>query len=595
MTRSAFAKWKTVLPLAACALLLPLHAQDGATKKETAASAAGIEQEKGEETMRHAPPKWMENTVFYQIYPQSFQDSNGDGVGDLRGIIERLDYVKSLGVSAIWLNPIFDSPFHDAGYDVRDYFKIAERYGTEEDLRLLIKEAHARGLKVLLDLVAGHTSVESEWFRKSSELERNEFSGRYMWTNGWDDDQRGFRFIGGWPSGRNGFYMINFFYCQPALNYGFVDPAPGCSWQVPTNHPDALATREAMRDVMRHYLEMGCDGFRVDMASSLVRANDPKLRQQGLTELWQDYRTWMKRNWPEAVLVAEWFDPASAVAAGFDSDFFLTYPAYYSLLRYERARTNAAPIPGWKETRTSYFDISGKGDAETFLREMEKQLKRLKGKDGFFSLATGNHDIGRIRQGRTLEDLKTVYVFLFTLPGAPFLYYGDEIGMNYVQGLPNKEGAYCRSGSRTPMQWDDGINAGFSTAEKERLYLPIDPSSERPTVAAQDGDPSSLLNVVRRLIRLRKEIPALGARGQFEVLKKVGGGFPLVFRRSLGDSACVVAVNPSGKEVEATLTTDAELTPLLICGTCERRRDGTTLTLKLGAASSAVFRETPTP
>lgn len=531
--------------------------------------------------MRHAPPDWLENAVFYQIYPQSFQDSNGDGIGDLPGVIERLDYLESLGVTAIWLNPIFDSPFWDAGYDVRDYFKIAERYGTEEDLKRLFQEAHARGIKVLLDLVAGHTSLECEWFRKSSEFEKNRFSNYYMWTDGWWDNQRGFRFISGYPSGRDGYYMINFFFCQPALNYGFVDPVPGCSWQIPTDHPDARAVREEMRRVMKHYLDMGCDGFRVDMASSLVRANNPSLRQQGLTELWQDYRNWMKSNYPDAALVAEWSDPANAVSAGFDLDFFLSFhkPGYDSLFR---------------KGDKSYFSDSGKGDVGIFLKEMDAQLKLLSGLDGYFSIVSGNHDTSRVRQGRTLEEMKTVFVFLLTAPGVPFLYYGDEIGMDYVKGLPNKEGSYNRNGSRTPMQWEPGEHAGFSSASPKDFYLPIDPSPARPSVSEQEKDPESLLTCVRRLIRLRREMPELGAKGSFAVLTKKGGGYPLVYRRELNGRACVTAINPRGKEAEADVKTDAALAPLFRCGESAWTQKDGVLHLKLGASSAIVFREEET-
>ena len=165
-------------------------------------------------------PTWLKNAVFYEIYPQSFYDTNGDGIGDLQGIIEKLDYIKSLGCNAIWINPCFESPFMDAGYDVSDYCKIAPRYGTNEDAKKLFDEAHKRGIRILLDLVPGHTSDKHKWFEQSKQPEPNEFSDRYVWTGNAFDYPEGFRMMSG-MSDRDGNYIVNFFNSQPALNYGF--------------------------------------------------------------------------------------------------------------------------------------------------------------------------------------------------------------------------------------------------------------------------------------------------------------------------------------------------------------------------------------
>ena len=163
-------------------------------------------------------PKWLSDAVFYEIYPQSFQDTNGDGIGDIPGMIQRLDYIKSLGCNAIWVNPWYDSPFGDAGYDVRDYKKIAPRYGTNDDAKNFFDAAHARGMHVLIDLVPGHTSIEHPWFRASMQPEENEYSDRYIWTNSiWEStDLACIRGI----SQRDGSAAVNFFSNQPALNYG---------------------------------------------------------------------------------------------------------------------------------------------------------------------------------------------------------------------------------------------------------------------------------------------------------------------------------------------------------------------------------------
>jgi len=173
-------------------------------------------------------PQWLEDAVFYQIYPQSFYDANGDGIGDIRGITQKLPYLSDLGVNAVWLNPCFVSPFQDAGYDVADYYKVAPRYGTNADLVRLFEQARRRGIRICLDLVPGHTSVDYAWFQASCRPRRNRYSDRYIWTRSvWDPGVPPLRFINGY-SDRDGAYAINFFYCQPALNYGFARPDPGC-------------------------------------------------------------------------------------------------------------------------------------------------------------------------------------------------------------------------------------------------------------------------------------------------------------------------------------------------------------------------------
>ncbi len=495
-------------------------------------------------------PTWLDDAVVYEIYPQSFCDSNGDGIGDLPGIIGKLDYIMSLGVNAIWLNPCFESPFQDAGYDITDFYKVAPRYGTNADLQQLFDEAHKRGMKVLLDLVAGHSSVECEWFKKSCEPTPNEYSNYYIWTDGWGQKTGNYRFISGYAN-RDGNFMINFFYCQPALNYGFTDPDPEMPWQLPVDHPDVIKVREELRNIMKFYLDMGCDGFRVDMASSLVRGEANRMK--GLTDLWQDYRKWMKTNYPEAILVSEWSAPDKAITAGFDIDFMVHFghPGYSRLFRLESYRVpNSGLTQGADES--SYFDKEGKGDAKVFIDELNRVLGETTGK-GFVSVPTGNHDIGRIRQGRSLDELKALYTFLFTLPGVPFIYYGDEIGMDFVNGLGNVEGSYNRSGARTPMQWNDSPGAGFSTASEDKFYLPLDPSPDRPDVAAQEKDAASLLHFTRQLIKLRRETTALASTGKFKPLYARENTYPLVYERSNECSRYIIAVNPSGMSAEAQL------------------------------------------
>ena len=472
---------------------------------------------------------WLNNAVFYEIYPQSFYDTNGDGIGDLQGIIEKLPYVKSLGCNAIWMNPCYDSPFKDAGYDVRDHKKVASRYGTEEDLVRLFQAAHKLGLKILLDLVPGHTSEEHPWFRESAKAEENAYSDRYIWTDNAFCGGDGMPFIGG-EHPRDATYIINFFKCQPALNYGFLEPRQ--PWQLPMDHPDVLATREAMKDVMRFWLGHGCDGFRVDMAASLVKYDDGN--KSGTCAIWRDVRRMLDAEFPEAVLVAEWCRPDLSLPAGFDADFMLNDPhSHYSAL----LRDYNSPVDN-----TYFRKDAPDRDINRFFDVYLKWYAATKGV-GHIALPTCNHDTLRPAYRLDAEELKLAYAFLFTMPGVPFLYYGDEIGMRYLE-LPTKEGGYFRTGSRTPMQWKAGKNLGFSEGDADALYLPVDPASDAPTVEGQEGDPDSLLNTVRALLKLRHAEADLQADGPFEVLCAEKGR-PLVYRRG----SLTLAVNPSGEKL----------------------------------------------
>ena len=474
---------------------------------------------------------WLKDAVFYEIYPQSFCDTNGDGIGDIPGMISKLDYVKSLGCNALWINPWYDSPFVDAGYDVRDYYKIAPRYGTMEDAVELFRVAHEKGIHVLIDLVPGHTSEEHAWFRESGkEHPSEEFANRYIWTENAFCRGDGMPFIGG-EQPRDGTYIINFFKCQPALNYGFRkinEP----NWQQPIDSPDALATREAMKDIMRFWLEKGCDGFRVDMADSLVKNDgDDKL---GTMEVWKDIAGTIHEEYPEMALVAEWNNPGCALHCGFDMDFCLDWygNSYSHLVRYYQLDKK-----GQITSDNSYFKAEATNDPMGFLNDfLPKYEKRG---DGLYCLITGNHDCKRTSFNLTDRERKLAFAFLLTMPGAPFIYYGDEIGLRY-RWLPTKEGGYHRTGSRTPMQWDNSKNLGFSAAEADKLYLSVDPEPGNTTVAAQEADPDSMLHHIRKVLSLRREHEALGNYSSFEVIHAEEGDRLMVYKRS----DYLLAVNP---------------------------------------------------
>ncbi len=492
-------------------------------------------------------PSWLKDAVFYQIYPQSFYDSNADGVGDIPGIIAKLDHVQRLGCNAIWLNPVFVSPFADAGYDVSDFCRVAPRYGSNDDLARLFTEAHRRGIKIVLDLVAGHTSVEHPWFKESMKHAPNACTDRYIWTDSvWGAVPPTLQALRGYGE-RNGCAVVNFFWCQPALNYGYADPDPAHSWEKPVDHPACLATLEALKDVMRFWLELGADGFRVDMAQSLIRGHDEVRRLAAIQKLWRGIRGWFDVDYPEAVLISEWSYPIHAVDAGFHIDFMIHFEtvAYNSLFRNHRKELISGLPRG-----ESFFDRKGAGDIRLFLDVFMEHYAATRGR-GYISVPTCNHDTPpRLAEDRTPAEYRCALLLLLTLPAVPFIYYGDEIGMRHAHGLASKEGGYERTGVRTPMQWDDSRNAGFSSARADELYLPVEADPQDRTVAAAERDPESVLHFVRRLIALRKEHPALGTVGDFRPVFAEQGQYPFIYERTADGERFWIAVNPAGIAVE---------------------------------------------
>lgn len=471
---------------------------------------------------------WLNDAIFYEIYPQSFLDTNGDGIGDINGIRRKLSYIKELGCNAIWINPCFASPFGDAGYDVSDYYLCAPRYGTNEDLKQLFAEAHELGMHILLDLVPGHTSVEHKWFKASMKAEKNEYTDRYIWTdNVWEAPQNMGCIRG--ISERDGSCIVNFFSHQPALNYGFYKPDPAQKWQQSTEDEGPRATIEEMKNVMRFWLGMGCDGFRVDMAGSLVKNDEDG---KGTIRLWQGIRSFLDKEFPESVLVSEWGEPDKSLQGGFHMDFLLHFgPSHYNdLFRCEEP----------------YFSGRGKGDVSEFVKKYMENYEKSEGK-GLICIPSGNHDMDRLARSIEPEQRKIVFAFLLSMPGAPFIYYGDEIGMRYVENLASVEGGYNRTGSRSPMQWDNTTNAGFSSAPKEKLYIPQDESADRPTAKSCMEDPDSLYHEIRRQIAIRKSHPALQSKGAIQFVRAEKNSYPFAYIRSDQNEKILVILNPSDR------------------------------------------------
>jgi alpha-glucosidase len=409
---------------------------------------------------------WWEDAVVYQIYPRSFEDSDGDGIGDLRGIAQRLDHLVYLGVDAFWLSPIYPSPLADFGYDVSDYTDVDPVFGSLDDLDTLVAEAHARGLRVLLDLVPSHTSIQHPWFHEHPDW--------YIWSpvdgppNNWRAAFGGSAWSRDERSGR--WYLHTFYPEQPDLDW---------------RNPEVVA---AMQDVVRFWLGRGVDGFRVDAVNAMVKdaelRDDPPASGQfplplvgESAELDHVYSA----NRPEVVEALA----ALREAAG---DALLVGEVYLPTAEYPRY--------------LEYFDLVFAFELlfspweEEALRaaiEPAKALKRV-------AWVMSNHDFDRLATRVGEENLREAAELLLTLPGAAFIYQGDEIG------LPNGPGAdppYDRAGRdpmRHPMQWDGSPNGGFTTGHP--WLPPIDPQERN--VKAQRADPDSLLNHYRRLIQSRR-------------------------------------------------------------------------------------------
>ena len=525
---------------------------------------------------------WLKDAFIYQIYPQTFQDSNGDGVGDFQGIIARLDYLKDLGINTIWLNPCFDSPFGDAGYDIRDFYKIAPRYGDEADFKQLVEAAHAREIRVILDLVAGHTSMDNPWFVDEAKNPQSEHSNRYIWKNRDFDPSVG-------PV--KGDFVSNFFWYQPALNFGYSEPSE--PWQDPIDAPGPQKNRAELKKILSYWFDRGCDGFRVDMAGSLVKPENTPASIAATKGIWQEVRAWMDTHYPDRVLMSEWSYPSRSIDAGFHLDFMLHFnaPGYSSLFF-----NGNGTLPPPKGQTHCYFDAEGKGSLDVFKKSYMEQRTATQGK-GLITLPVGCHDFQRLRCApRDWEELRCAWVFFMTQAGPPTIYYGEEIGMRYVEGTPSKEGSLLdgiiainagttelgeRAGTRTPMQWDGSANAGFSTVAEEDLYLPLDPDAQRPTVAAQKEDADSLFNFVRQLIQLRKDHPALGTDAEFTFLNPEGTDYPFVYLRELEGTRYLVMINPARESKDLTVELSAEPTHWLLNEGCLCTSGGDLLSLNL--------------
>lgn len=606
-------------------------------------------------------PEWLRDGVIYQVYPSSYKDSDGNGIGDIRGVISELDYIESLGVRAIWFNPLFVSGWIDGGYDVIDFYRVDPRFGTNNDMVELIEKAHAKGIKVMLDLVAGHTSDKHPWFIQSSQDTNLQYSDYYIWSDRLPDAkaERDLETmlkdpnymqntIGKWMKSeypRNKFYMKNFYACQPSLNYGYANPDPSRPWEQGVDAPGPKAVRQELKDIIAFWYGKGVDGFRVDMANSLVK-NDKDKKE--IMNLWREIREWSDKNYPDHVLMAEWGSPKYCLAAGYNIDMDLNGTKAHNRRMYfdRKHQADGGSYFSLNGGQPSVRDLYGnawpedKIDSKTTAAEMLKEYYDyftdcLESTEtmGYFATITGNHDHLRINMGarNTPDQLKVMLTWVLTMP-MPILYYGDEIGMRSLVDLPNVEGANHngkeRSGARTPMQWTSGETAGFSTCSPDKLYLPVctewSPATSYPqyldwkknygagkvkpiakgeiTVESQDKDPESILNWTRELIALRKSSEALWADSKFIPIFNESQPYPMVYLRSNGKETFLIALNPTGTRKSLTLNDKISsyrsmtegvkgiVNPVASIGKCSYKRTGKGDVLTLDATSGIIIR-----
>jgi len=519
--------------------------------------------------MNSQPPAdrlWYKDAVFYQLHVKSFADSNGDGIGDFAGLTSRLDHIALLGVDCLWLQPMYPSPFKDDGYDISDYTNIHPSYGTLADFEQFLTAAHARGLRVIIELVLNHTSDQHAWFQEARSSRSNPRRDWYVWSDT-DDRYRGVRIIfldtelsnWAWDPVSKAYYWHRFFSHQPDLNF------------------DNPAVRDEIWNVMKFWLDLGVDGFRVDAVPYLVEREGTSCENLPETHaVLKDLRRRLDANFSGKVLLAEANMMPEDVRPYFgDGDeFHMSFhfpimPRMFMAIRLEDRK----PLIDIIERTPAIPDSCQWG---IFLRnhdeltlEMVNDIERQYMWDEYARDPRARINLGiRRRLAPLMEgDRRRVELMcglLMSLPGSPIVYYGDEIGMGDNVYLGD------RNAVRTPMQWNAGINAGFSTADPERLWLPLVSNAvygyQAINVEAQRRNPTSLLNWMRRLIEVRRGTRVFG-RGSIEFLKPQNHRV-LAFTRTLGRETVLAVHNLSetAQAVELDLSAYAGAIPIEMFG-----------------------------
>jgi maltose alpha-D-glucosyltransferase/alpha-amylase len=500
-------------------------------------------------------PLWFKKALFYEIHLRGFFDGNADGSGDFRGLTEKLDYLQWLGVDCIWLLPMFASPLRDGGYDIADYEQVHPDYGTMDDVREFLDASHQRGIRVIADLVMNHTSSDHQWFQESRKGgDDNPYKDWYVWSDT-DERYQDARIIftdtetsnWTWDPVRGAYYWHRFFSHQPDLNY------------------ENPAVHDAMLDTLRYWLDLGLDGFRMDAVPYLYEEEGTNCENLPRThEFLKKVRATVDDEYPDRVLLAEanqW--PEDVVEYFGDGDechmafHFPVMPRMFMSMR----REDATPIYEILERTPAIPDNCQWG---LFLRnhdELTLEMVTDEERDYMYSEYAKDPrmkiNVGIRRRLAPLldngrDDIELMHAILFSLPGSPVLYYGDEIAMGDNIYLGDRDGV------RTPMQWTPDRNGGFSRADFAQLYAPplMDPvyGYQAVNVEAQLRTPTSLLRWLRRFIALRKEHPVFGM-GTYEPLKGSNHRIFAHIRRFEDDIAlCVHNVARSAQAVELDLS-----------------------------------------
>ncbi|HMA30238.1 MAG TPA: maltose alpha-D-glucosyltransferase, partial [Casimicrobiaceae bacterium] len=501
-----------------------------------------------------ADPHWYKDAIVYQLHVKAFFDSNDDGIGDLKGLTSKLDYVRDLGVNTLWLLPFYPSPLKDDGYDVADYRNVHPQYGSRHDFRIFMREAHQRGLRVITELIVNHTSDQHPWFQAARRAPAGSSKRNfYVWSET-DQKYRGTRIIftdtetSNWAFDpvAKAYYWHRFFSHQPDLNF------------------DNPSVRKAIFRAMRFWLDMGVDGFRLDAIPYLIEREGTTNENLPETHaVIKELRALVDAHYPNRVLLAEanqWPEDVREYFGNGDechmAYHFPLMPRMYMAI----AEEDRHPIV---EIMQQTPEIPASAQWAIFLRnhdELTLEMVTSKERDYMYRMyaadARARINLGIRRRLASLMDndpdrIKLMNSLLLSMPGSPIIYYGDEIGMGDNIYLGDRDGV------RTPMQWAPDRNAGFSRADPQRLYLPpiMDPvyGFQAVNVEAQLRDPASLLHWMKRLLAVRGASRAFG-RGRLAFLKP-GNRKVLAYLREYEDETilCVANLGRSAQPVELDL------------------------------------------
>lgn len=516
---------------------------------------------------------WYKDAVFYEVYVRAFYDSNSDGHGDIKGLIQKLDYLQDLGITCLWLLPIYPSPLKDDGYDISNYYGVHPSYGTLDDFKALLDAAHERGLRVIMDLVLNHTSDQHPWFLAARANPNSIFRNYYVWSES-SLKYRDARIIftdteesnWAWDESSKQYYWHRFFSSQPDLNY------------------DNPLVQEEMQKAISFWFDLGVDGFRADAVPYLIEREGTSSENLPETHAYlKKIRRFINKNYPGRILLAEanqWPEDVLPYFGKGNDEFHMGFnfpimPRIFMSIR-KADRTQLV----WIMSRTPF--LREKNQWVMFLRnhdeltlEMVTEDERQWMWENFAPEPRMRLNLGIRRRLAPLLDndrrkIELAHSLLFTLPGSPIIYYGDEIGMGDNIWL------HDRNGVRTPMQWDAESNAGFSEAPAQSLYSPINDDDvygpAKVNVENQQKDPGSMWNTIRHMIAIRKQHHAFGwgdfewidcDNNQIAAYRRTYNGETILVFQNLGDQTQNISYKPKrSMKIRTDLLTKMEFTSI---------------------------------